>query len=319
MEVQIGKMILWGVISAILYIAVPFLLFYLLDIWGLMSFTQAFKTSIIIIGIIGVVFSMLSHLFPKDTSANRLVAFGSTVYSGIYLFYIFGGFTPGASYGSYSIAIPPIEVFLGLQLIAWLMLGSSAIRAMRYLIEAIELRKKTEYNLRKFKLSTVFKVLGTIASLIMFGYLGTIIYSGLNLGFSNLAVSDVGHDPGPTPLDPSDDTINMTISFDISNQGIYAIYDLTIDVFFSTVTSANASTLPENTVIGQSISSNIGTIHSFSAALNNEVTVVIDPLYTVGFLTTDCVLEVKISFSTLYAKILVNLNISIQTPWTALI
>ncbi len=319
MELQVGKMFLWGFISAITYIAVPFLLFYLLDMWGLMSFTQEFKTSIIIFGIVGIVFSMLSHLFPRDTSANRLVAFGSTIYSGVFLFYIFGGFTPGVSYGTYSITIPPIEILLGLQLIAWLMLGSTIIRALRYLIEAIELRKKDEYRVKKFKLSKVFQIIGTIASLVMLGYLGTLIYSGLNLGFSNLAVSDVGHDPGPTPLDPSDDTINMTISFDLTNGGIYAIYDLSIDVLFSTVTSANASALPENTVIGESLDSNIGTIHSFSSAPNNEITVVIDPLYTVGFLTTDCVLEIKISFSTIYARILANLNISIQTPWTALI
>ncbi|MHA2471996.1 MAG: hypothetical protein ACXAES_02050 [Promethearchaeota archaeon] len=319
MEVHVGKMFLWGFISAITYIAVPFLLFYLLDMWGLMSFTQEFKTSIIIFGIVGIIFSMLSHLFPRDTSANRLVAFGSTIYSGIFLFYIFGGFTPGVSYGTYSITIPPIEILLGLQLIAWLMLGSTIIRALRYLIEAIELRKKDEYRVKKFKLSKVFQIIGTIASLVMLGYLGTLIYSGLNLGFSNLAVSDVGHDPGPTPLDPSDDTINMTISFDLTNGGIYAIYDLSIDVLFSTVTSANASALPENTVIGESLDSNIGTIHSFSSAPNNEITVVIDPLYTVGFLTTDCVLEIKISFSTIYARILANLNISIQTPWTALI
>ena len=313
-------MFLWGFISAITYIAIPLLLFYLLDVWGLMSFTQEFKTYIIIFGIVGIVFSMLSHLFPRDTSANRLVAFGSTVYSGIFLFYMFGGFTPGVSYGTYTITIPPIEVLLGLQLIAWLMLGSTVIRALRYLIEAIELRKKEEYRVKKFKLSKVFQITGTIASLVMLGYLGTLIYSGSNLGFSNLTVSDINHDEQGTPYPAiGDDTLNMTVSFDLTNGGLYAIYDLSIDVFFSTVTSANASALPENTVIGQSLSSSIGTIHAFSSALNNEVTVVIDPLYTVGFLTTDCLLEIKVSFSTVYARILANLNISMQSPWTALI
>ncbi|MFX1323316.1 MAG: hypothetical protein ACFE8N_00050 [Promethearchaeota archaeon] len=318
MELQYGKMFLWGILSAIFYIAVPILLFYFLDVYNIMTFTKEFRTTIIIIGIIGIVFSMLSHLFPKDTSANRLVAFSSTIYSGIYLFYIFGGFTPGVSYGTYSIAIPPIEVLLGLQLIAWLLLGSSAIRALQYLIEAIELRKKKEFSVRKFRLSKVFKVLGTIASLVIAGYLGTLIYSGLNLGFSNLAVSDTGYNDKGTP-DPSDDTFNMTISFDISNRGIYAIYNLTVDMIFSTVTTANASALPPNTKIGESLSNNIGTIHSFSTKLNNSITVNIDPLYTEGFLTTDCELEIKISFLTLYARILVNLNISFTTPWTAIL
>ncbi|MFW9784484.1 MAG: hypothetical protein ACFFFB_19545, partial [Candidatus Heimdallarchaeota archaeon] len=230
MELQYGKMFLWGILSAIFYIAVPILLFYFLDVYNIMTFTKEFRTTIIIIGIIGIVFSMLSHLFPKDTSANRLVAFSSTIYSGVYLFYIFGGFTPGVSYGTYSITIPPIEVLLGLQLIAWLLLGSSAIRALQYLIEAIELRKKKEFSVRKFRFSKIFKVLGTIASLVIAGYLGTLIYSGLNLGFSNLSFNDIGHNDGGTIGDASDDTLNLTISFDMSNQGIYAIYDLYINV-----------------------------------------------------------------------------------------
>ena len=83
MEVQVGKMILYGILSAILYIALPLILFEVLAANDIMTFTQGFKISIIIIGIIGVVFSMLSHLFPKDTSANRWVKFTATLYSGI--------------------------------------------------------------------------------------------------------------------------------------------------------------------------------------------------------------------------------------------
>ncbi|HEC38146.1 MAG TPA: hypothetical protein ENI29_07910, partial [bacterium] len=155
MKVQIGKMILYGVLTTVFYIAVPLILFEILGTLNIMTFSQAFRISIIIIGIIGVVISMLRHLFPTDTSANRLVAFGATVYSGIYLFYMFGGFTPGVSLGTYAITLPTIQVLLGLQLIAWLLLASSGIRALQYLIEAIEIGKKKEYSVtvrRKFKL-----------------------------------------------------------------------------------------------------------------------------------------------------------------------
>ena len=145
MAIQITKMILHGILSAVLYIALPLVLFEVISMMGLMTFTQEFKMSIMIIGIIGVVFSMLRHAYPKDSSANRLIAFGSTVYSGIYLFFLFGGFTPGVRLGTYSISLPTLQVLLGLQVIAWLLLGSSGIKALKYLIEAVELRKNKEY------------------------------------------------------------------------------------------------------------------------------------------------------------------------------
>ncbi len=323
MEVQIGKMILHGFLSAVFYIVVPLILFEVLGALGIMSFTQAFKTSILIFGIVGVVISMLRHLFPKDSPANRLVAFGATVFSGIYLFYMFGGFTPGVSYGTYAISFGPIAALLGLQLIAWTLLASSAIRALQYLVEAIELRKQKEYSVsvkRKFKLSKVFKVFGTITSLVILGYFGSLVYSGLNLGFHIDDSFVPGHDDGGSPLDPSDDTLNITMSFDVSNQGIYAIYDVSIDVRFIVETSTNTSALPLGTIVGISLSNYYGTFHSFTAYPDNDVTVIIDPSWVEAFLTTTCTLEFKISFSTLYAGILVDLNVSLPNiPWTAIL
>ncbi|KKN11457.1 hypothetical protein LCGC14_1026290 [marine sediment metagenome] len=323
MKVQIGKMILYGVLTTVFYIAVPLILFEILGTLNIMTFSQAFRISIIIIGIIGVVISMLRHLFPTDTSANRLVAFGATVYSGIYLFYMFGGFTPGVSLGTYAITLPTIQVLLGLQLIAWLLLASSGIRALQYLIEAIEIGKKKEYSVtvrRKFKLSMVFKALGTVMGLVIAGYFGSLVYSGVNLGFDIHDTFGVDYDDGGTPFPLiSDDTINLTMSFDVSNQGLYAIYGVIIAVRFYTVSTANPVDLPENTKIGESLNNFYSTFHAFTVTPDNNITVIIDPTYAEGFITTDAVLEFQISFSTLYAGILVNLNMSIQTPWTAII
>jgi len=321
MQVQVGKMILYGVLTSIFYIALPLILFEILAANNVMTFSQGFKITIIIIGIIGVIFSMLRHLFPKDTSANRWVAFGATLYSGIYLFYVFGGFTPGVSLGTYAIALPNIQVLLGLQLIAWLLLGSSGIRALQYLVEAIELRKKKEYSItvrKQFKLSTLFKIFGTIMSLGIAGYFGSLVYSGMNLGFGNYSY-DWGHNPGATPLDPSDDTINITLTFDVSNQGIYAIYDVSIDLAIYTVTTGNASALPENEIIGESLNNDLNTFHSFTTTSNNNITVDIFPSNTIGFITTNATLEFQISFSTLYAGIFIDINVSIQAFWPGLL
>jgi hypothetical protein len=265
---------------------------------------------------------MLRHLFPKDTPANRYVAFGATLYSGIYLFYMFGGFTPGVSYGTYAISLPTLSVLLGLQVIAWTLLASSGIRALQYLIEAIELRKQKEYTLtvkRKFKLSKVFKVLGTVLSLVILGYFGTLAYSGLNLGLDLHDTYDIGHDVGPTPLDPSDDTINITMSFDVNNRGIYAIYHVYIDVNIYTVSSSSPGDLPVGVKIGEAVDSYHGTFHSFTFYPDNEVTVDINPLYAEGFITTNAVLEFQIAISTRYAGILIDLTLFIQTPWNAIL
>ena len=318
MAIQITKMILHGILNAVMYIALPLVIFEVISMMGLMTFSQEFKTSIIIIGIIGTVFAMLRHAFPKDTSANRLIAFGSTIYSGIYLFYLFGGFTTGVQLGTYSINLPALQVLLGLQVIAWLLLGSSGIRALQYLIEAIELRKNKEYRV-KFRLSHIFKVLGMMMSLIIFGYLGTIAYSGMNLGFDFHDTFPVGWDDGGTLLDPSDDAINITITFDLDNQGFYAIYDILIDAEFHTVTSANESALPLGVKVGESLDNYFSTFHSFTNNINNSITLIMDPTYIIGLASTDATLALKISFSTLYAAILINLNVSVNFPWTHLI
>ena len=316
MAIQVNKIILHGILNAITYIALPLILFEVISMMDLMTFSQEFKMSIIIIGIIGTVFAMLRHAYPKDTPANRLMAFGSTIYSGIYMFYIFGGFTAGVQLGTYSISLPTLQVLLGLQFIAWLLLGSSGIRALRYLIEAIEFRKKKEYRV-KFKLSKIFKVLGTIFSLIIFGYLGSIIYSGMNLGFRFHPTFDLDHDGGVLP-GLSDDSVNITITFDLDNQGFYAIYDVYINAEFRTVWSANETTLPVGVKVGESLDNYFSTFHSFTNNVNNNITLVMDPTYIVGLLTTDATLAFKISFATLYASILINLNITVNIPWTAL-
>ena len=318
MAIQINKMIFHGILNALMYIALPLIIFEVISMMGLMTFSQEFKISIIIIGIIGTVFAMLRHGFPKDTSANRLIAFGSTIYSGIYMFYLFGGFTSGVQLGTYSINLPTVQVLLGLQVIAWLLLGSSGIRALQYLIEAIELRKNKEYRV-KFKLSYIFKVLGTMFSLIIFGYLGSIAYSGMNLGFDFHDTFGLGWDTGVLPFDPSDDKINITITFDLDNQGLYAIYDVYIDAELHTVISANESALPVGVKVGESLKNYFSTFHSFTNNINNNMTIIIDQTYLVGLATTDATLALKISFSTLYAAILINLTVTVNIPWTHLI
>jgi hypothetical protein len=313
MEVQIGKMILYGALSAVSYLVIPLVLFEILQAYDIMTFSAAFKTAIIIFGIIGVVISVARVMFPKDTPANRLIAFGAVVYSGIYLFYMFGGFTPGTSLGTYQIDVPGIlQVLLGLQLIAWLLLASSGIRALQYLVEALELRGDKEYTVnvrKKFKLSMIFKALGIVMSLGIAGYFGTLVYSGMNLDFDIHDTFYPNYDWKGTPS-TADDTFNITMTFDVENQGIYAIYDLTMD-FYIYNTSASPAVK-----IGETIDNYYGIIHSFSSQPNNNITVSFFPAYFAALNSSAADLEFKISFSTLYAGIYIDLNLSFPIPWT---
>ncbi len=319
MEIQYGKMILHGILATISYIVVPLVLFYILEYFNIMTFSASFRTSIIIFGIIGIIISILRYAFPEDTSANRLVRFGVTVYSGIFLFYIFGGFEPGRSLGTYYINTPTIQALLGLKLIAWLFLGSLIIKGLQYLVEAIELRKKKEYRVKvkkEFKLSKFFKVLGILASIGIAGYFGTVIFSGLNLRLNLHDTFGYDYDPGINPLDFSDDSLNFTITFDVRNGGLYAINDVTLNAEIHTLTTDNASALPWDTKIGSAPSSYKNTFHSFTETLNQDITISINTAYIEGLITTNGNLLLKISFSTLYALNFISVNISLAVPWT---
>jgi hypothetical protein len=320
MEIQYGKMILHGILSAIFYLVVPLLLFYFLELYGIMAVTDSYRIGIIIFGIIGIIISILRHAFPEDTPANRLVRFGVTIYSGIFLFYIFGGFDPGRKLGSYYINITYLQVYLGLQVIAWLLLGSTIIRGLRYLVEAIELRKKREYRVKvkkEFKVSSIFKVLGIIASLVVVGYFGSIVFSGLNLRVNlHDTFPPPAYDPGSNPApDYSDDSLNITIPFDVSNMGLYAIYNVVLNAEIYVVTSSNPVLLPFDTKIGSSPVPYQNTFHSFTTTMNQYINVSIDTAYIEGLLTETANLLFKINFSTLYALILINLTVSLPIPW----
>ncbi|MHA1702068.1 MAG: hypothetical protein ACTSXN_07405 [Promethearchaeota archaeon] len=321
MEIQWGKMILHGLLNAVFYIGLPLGLIYVFEYLNVITFADSFRISIIIFGIFGTIISMLKHAFPKETSANRLMSFFISVYSGIYLFYIFGGFEPSTKLGTYYINTEQIQILLGMQVIAWLFLSSIIIRALQYLVEAIELRKKKDYRVTKkgFKLSKVFKAFGFLMTLVIMGYFASVIFSGMNLNFNIHETYALGWDDGGTPINPADDAINITMTFDVINNGIYAIYDvnMTIDIF--TETTANPITLPEYTKIGEATDLYYSAFHAFTQTMNQNLTIDIDPLYAPGLAVTDATLRLQISFETLYASVYIDLNISIITPWNALI
>lgn len=314
MEIQWGKMILHGLLNAIFYIGLPLGIIYVFDYLNVITFAESFTISIMVFGIIGTIFSMLKHAFPKETSANRLASFFISVYSGVYLFYIFGGFEASTKLGTYYINTELIQILLGLQIIAWLLLGSTIIRALQYLVEAIELRKKTEYRVTKksFKLSQIFKAFGFLMGLVIMGYFASIIYSGMNLNFNlhDMEPGDVVWDEAGTPGVYTDDSINITLTFDIINNGIYAIYDVNLSLGLFASNGIKLGGAPNQYFSG---------FHAFTQTLDQSLTIVVNSTH-VGFLILNSdTLTLKFSFETLYAAIYIDLNLNLPVPWTALV
>ncbi|MFO7796730.1 MAG: hypothetical protein ACQERB_03900 [Promethearchaeati archaeon] len=319
MEIQIGKMILNGIIYAILYIAIPLGILLGLDFYGIFTVSQAFITGIIIFGLVGVFLAVLKAAYPKDSAKNRVIMFIITVFSGVYLFYIFGGFNPNKDLGNFSIATQQLSVSLGLQFIAWLLLLSAGVRSLQYLFEAFELRgvtkDSTEYK-RRARPSLLFKVVGVILSLILVGWILSLIGSGVMLR-PNLVSYDYDYDDGGTapPGNYGDDELNFTLTYDISNGGIYPLTNLNLKSEIWVSSSDNGSALPPDTKIGESAINHYTSIGAFDGVFNQNLTAVMDTSYIEGLATTNANLSYNLIFDTEFGGISINVTLSIPIPW----
>jgi hypothetical protein len=313
MKIQIKEMIIYGTLKAVFYLVLPIILINVLSDIGIMEFSSRFIMFLIIFGAIGTFFAILRHTFPIDTVANSVVGIIDSLFSGIYLFYIFGGFTVGKTFGEYRINIENIQVILGLQLIAWLLLAAAGIKALQHIVRAIELSRKKEYHVtikRQFKASTFFRIIGTLANIALGIYFLSIIVSGANISFDLHESFVPSHNPGVNPFpDLSDDSINITITFDLRNRGIYAIHDVNLNVEVY-----NVSIFPHES-IGSLTGVHYFEFSSFSTAKDKNLTILIDTPYVPALLTNDATLSFRISFSALYAGIFINLNVSIDLFW----
>ncbi len=320
MKIQIKEMIIYGTLKAVFYLVLPIILINVLSDIGIMEFSSSFIIFLIVIGAIGTVIAVLKHTFPKDTVANSVMGIIDSIFSGIYLFYIFGGFAVGKTFGEYRIEIENIKVLLGLQLIAWLLLAAAGIKALEHIIRTIELSRKKEYHVkvkRQFKASTFFRAIGTLANIAFAFYILSIIVSGANISVDLHESFVPGFYEGNPYPDLSDDTVNITITFDVQNKGIYAIHDVNLDVSVYTVNTSHTLPfdLPDNTKIGELTGVHYFEFSSFSTTKDKNLTVLIDPTHVPALLTNNATLSFRISFLALYAGIFVNLNISIEVPW----
>ncbi|MBN1216409.1 MAG: hypothetical protein JXA99_13335 [Candidatus Lokiarchaeota archaeon] len=317
MKIQIGKMIFHGIIAAIFYLGIPYAILFALDYYGLLELNMAFIWGLLPFAIAGIVITMLRHAYPKDTVNNRLLMFLTTVYSGLYLFYIFGGFTPGVELGNFSITTDFAEVTVGIKLIAWLLLIGSALAGLRYLFEAIEIHMKNKSDdprTGSFKMFRIFKGLGLLTSLVLMGYIFTLVISGITLR-PNLHDFSTSHDNG---LDgnpyTSDDIFALTLLFDMKNGGIYSMTDVYISIDLYVHDCNDTSILPRFTKVGSTINSSVGDFPAFSETYNHNVTCIIDPLHILDIFLTETIIDMNFHINASYGGIFVDFRMNVTTP-----
>lgn len=318
MKIKFGRMILFGAISAVIYIVVPLILFTVLSNLGVASFKPEFKNTIIILGIVSVSIAVLKNMFPKESISSSVIGIGSAVFSGFYAFYLFGGFSSGKTWGSYQITTENFSAFLGLQIIAWVLLAGAIVRALGSgirLIENIRFQKSERKKPPKIRAHQIFSVIGIGISLFMLGYLGSIAYSGSNIGVNVRDDYDYNYEDSGTPFYYDDDKINITMYFDVQNYGLYAISDVVINVDIYNVESANQTLLPENTKIGEVDNSSYDDFKSKQTAYEEKLIVGIFSKYAAGLAAYDATLELRVHFSCYYAGINIDFYTNQTTQW----
>ncbi|TXT64871.1 MAG: membrane protein of unknown function [Promethearchaeota archaeon] len=322
MSVQKREMRIYGILRAVIYLIIPISAIFILDLLNLMSFSLGFIIGILIFGVIGVIMTVLKHMYPTGTAKNSALHFLASIYKAIYIFYVFGGFTSGVELGYYQIETQFIIVILGLKLLAWLLLSFYLINSLKYLLEAIELRgtrKGSVVHQKRTKVSIVFKVFSILAMVALAIYLGTLIWSGTQIMPNISDFPLTSYDNNGTPSDYSDDDYNITFAFSLSNNGIYALRDVFIYLeVWTTDKSTDPLALPPYQKIGESFPYYSSSFSSLVDKSQGFIMLFIYPPYLPGLVENYALLEYRVILRTYFGGIYINAAFSVESPWLPL-
>lgn len=322
MVLQKKKMAAFGLLYFFIYLVFPLIAVFVLDLLNVMTFRMDFVIGTIIFGLIGTAITIAKFAYPKETAKNRALRFVIAIYRGIYIFYVFGGFTLGVELGYYEIDSQFIHIILGLKFIAWLLLIIYGINSIKYLLQAIELRGTVKGSIthqKRTKVSIFFKALSIIALFALGAYLGSIIWSGINITPTVSQYPLISYDDNSTPSDYSDDDLNMTVFFSVMNNGFYALRDVWIILeVWTTETTTDPFALPPNQKIGGSIPFYRSKFSSLSDIDHGLVKMYIYEPYLPGLVENYATLEYKITIQSQFAGIYIDADFSVEAPWIPL-
>jgi hypothetical protein len=275
-------------------------------------------------GIIGTIITIVRHAPAKDTISRGAIGIGLAIYNGLYLFYIFGGFSGGL--GTYIIQTASIKAVLGLQIIAWILLLGAFINSSFYIVKTIEaVYKKRKNKIREeskqVKLEKGLKTGKILLNLILIGFIISVGLSGMNISVKVKDSYQFNWDTAGTIMVYTDDSIEIIALFDVANLGLYSVLDVLIDIDIYTINTSDITqiTLPDNTKIGEVDNIVYPMFPRGSLSTDQELIVDIFPQYVVGLITFDADLLLDVTFSCRYATMGIFMMTNVTVKWTKLV
>jgi hypothetical protein len=324
MKLDYKSIIIYGALKAGFFLILPLIIISTLSGQGIVEFSSNFIGSILVMGIIGIILTIMRYAPAKDSLLREVIGIGLALYNGLYLFYIFGGFS--GALGTYSIHTESVIAILGLQLIAWILLIGASLNTIFHLVKTIEVvnrkrKKKIREESKQVKLEKSLKIGKLALNLFLIGFLISVGLSGINISFVVKDSYQFNWDTAGTIITYTDDSIEIITEFDLINPGLYSVLEVVIDVDIYTINTSDITqiSLPDDTKIGEVDNIAYPMFPRGSLSTDQEVIVDIFPQYVVGLITFDADLLLDVSFSCLYATIDIFMMTNVSVKWTKLI
>ena len=324
MKFDYKSIILYGALKVTFFLITPLIVILLLSDQGIMEFSSIFITNIIIMGSVGTIITIVRYSAPKDTMTRGIIGIAVTIYNGIYLFYIFGGFT--GDLGTYIIQTQNISAVLGLQLIAWILLLGALLKSSFHIVKTIEIaiykkKNKNLEELRQLKILKGLKIGKLLLNLFLIGFIISVGLSGMNISFNVKESYQFNWDTAETVIDFSDDTIEIITFFDLINPGIYSVLDVIIDIDIYTINTTDITQifLPDNTKIGEVENMEYPMFARGSLSTDQDLVIDIIPQYVEGLIIFDADLLLDVNLYCHYATIEIFLMTNVTLKWTSLV
>ncbi|MHA1402259.1 MAG: hypothetical protein ACTSSI_00685 [Candidatus Helarchaeota archaeon] len=324
---QVWSCLIFGSINVIFFIILPITAFYMLQTVFLINLNPAFIITLLIFGSFQSLIAFIKNAFPKKTKIYNLLSIFAAIYSGVFLFYVFGGFGMIGLTDYYYLAGSGFEVLLGISIFAGTMILAAIVNTFYHLMRLIEVIRDKDFsiefkrNFRSYHLKVRYFVRAgyVLIYATLFFFILSIIISGLSINFQVDDDLDITWDNNSTPFF-YDDRLDLTSNFNLSNMGFYSVSDIYINVEIYTVTTDDPTKifLPDNTKIGE-----INNVHyeAFLARYLTEesITVEVLPQYVPGMVQYNALLDLHISLKCWYAGIYIDFNTSVPSYWSKLI
>lgn len=324
MKLDYKSIIIYGVLKAAFFLVLPLIIISVLSSQEIVEFGQNFIISIVIMGIIGIIITIVRYAPVKDSILREGVGIGLAIYNGLYLFYIFGGFS--GVLGTYSIHTANIIAILGLQFIAWILLIGALLNTAFYVVKTVKAVKKTrkdkiQKESKRLKVDKGLRIGKFILNLFLIGFIISVGLSGMNISFRVKDTYQFNWDTAGTVFTYTDDSIEIIAQFELINPGLYSVLDVVIDVDIYTLNTSDPTkiSLPDNTKIGEVDNMVYPMFPRGSLSTDQELIVDIFPQYVVGLITFDADLLLDVSFSCRYATMDIFMMTNVSVKWTKLI